>query len=591
MMTDRIIGRIKRVNGPVIEVMGITDAEMFELVRVGKENLTGELIKLETDSAVVQVYEDTTGIAPHDPVYGAGMQLSVELGPGMIGTIYDGIQRPLESIRQTSEIYIPRGVTVPSLNREKRWHFVPSVSQGDRVSGGAILGTVQETQNLVHQILVPPMDNGTIEWIVGEGDYSVEDTIAALRTDDAQTKDLFLMHRWPIRVQRPTQSRLALDIPLITGQRVIDTLFPAAKGGTVSIPGGFGTGKTMTQQAVAKWCDADLIVYIGCGERGNEITDVLTEFPNLIDPRSGRSLMERTILIANTSNMPVSAREASIYTGITMAEYFRDQGYDVAVMADSTSRWAEALRELSGRMEEMPAEEGFPAYLPTKIAEFYERAGAMETLNGQKGSVTIIGAVSPPGGDFSEPVTQHTKRFIRCFWALDRDLANARHYPAISWLDSYSEYLNDMALWWEQQISPEWLSDRTEIMDLLHREVRLQQVVKLVGPDALPDSQRFILEACTLFKNAFLQQNAYDKIDTFSTIQKQAKMLHIIVTYWKRGYEVIKKGVVLAKLRKMKVYQDIVKMKFTVPNDNLSGLDKIEARLERSMDQLEALHA
>ena len=579
------------MNGPVIEVMGITDAEMFELVRVGEENLTGELIKLETHSAVVQVYEDTTGIAPYDSVYGAGMQLSVELGPGMIGTIYDGIQRPLESIRRTSEIYIPRGVTVPSLNREKKWHFVPSVSQGERVSSGAILGTVRETENVVHNILVPPTDKGVLESIAGEGDYTVEEVIAVLRTEDSQTKDLFLMHRWPIRIQRPTHSRLALDIPLITGQRVIDTLFPVAKGGTVSIPGGFGTGKTMTQQAVAKWCDADLIVYIGCGERGNEITDVLTEFPKLVDPRTGRSLMERTILIANTSNMPVSAREASIYTGITMAEYFRDQGYDVAVMADSTSRWAEALRELSGRMEEMPAEEGFPAYLPTKIAEFYERAGSMEALNGQKGSVTIIGAVSPPGGDFSEPVTQHTKRFIRCFWALDRNLANARHYPAISWLDSYSEYLSDMASWWEQEIGPEWLSDRAEIMDLLHREVRLQQVVKLVGPDALPDTQRFVLEACTLFKNAFLQQNAYDKIDTFSTIQKQAKMLHIIATYWKRGYDAIKRGVVLAKLRKMKVYQDIVKMKFTVPNDNLSGLDKIEARLERSMDQLEALHA
>ncbi|MHC4204182.1 MAG: V-type ATP synthase subunit A [Planctomycetota bacterium] len=589
-MNDRIIGHVRRVNGPVIEVMGITDAEMFELVRVGKENLIGELIKLETDSAVVQVYEDTTGIAPHDPVYGAGMQLSVELGPGMVGTIYDGIQRPLESIREMSEIYIKRGITVPSLDRKKKWHFVPSVKEGDSISGGMVLGTVRETENLLHKILVAPNDKGIIESIALEGEYTVEDVIGVLRTDDSQKKDLFLMHRWPIRVQRPTQSRLAMDIPLITGQRVIDTLFPVAKGGTVAIPGGFGTGKTMTQQAVAKWCDADLIVYIGCGERGNEITDVLSEFPKLIDPRSGRSLMERTILIANTSNMPVSAREASIYTGITMAEYFRDQGYHVAVMADSTSRWAEALRELSGRMEEMPAEEGFPAYLPTKIAEFYERAGSMETLNGQSGSVTIIGAVSPPGGDFSEPVTQHTKRFIRCFWALDRHLANARHYPAISWLDSYSEYLNDMASWWEQQVSAEWLADRTEIMELLHREVRLQQVVKLVGPDALPDTQRFVLEVCTLFKNSFLQQNAYDKIDTFSTIEKQAKMLHIIVTYWKRGSEAIKKGAILAKLRKMKVYQDIIKMKFSISNDNLSGLEKIEARLERSMDQMEALH-
>ncbi|MBN1766574.1 MAG: V-type ATP synthase subunit A [Sedimentisphaerales bacterium] len=590
-MEKRIIGQVKRVNGPVIEVMGITDAEMFELVRVGEENLIGELIKLETDSAVVQVYEDTTGIAPYDPVYGEGMQLSVELGPGLVGTIYDGIQRPLEAIRDLSDIYIQRGITVPSLNREKKWHFVPAVKAGDQVSGGMVLGTVQETENVLHKILVPPRDNGMLESIVAEGDYTVEEVIAVLKTDDTHKKNLFLMHRWPIRMQRPTRQRLPLDIPLITGQRVIDTLFPVAKGGTVSIPGGFGTGKTMTQQAVAKWCDADMIVYIGCGERGNEITDVLTEFPQLIDPRSGRSLMERTILIANVSNMPVSAREASIYTGITLAEYFRDQGYHVAVMADSTSRWAEALRELSGRMEEMPAEEGFPAYLPTKIAEFYERAGRMETLNGESGSVTIIGAVSPPGGDFSEPVTQHTKRFIRCFWALDRHLANARHYPAISWLESYSEYLSDMSTWWEREISAQWLTDRTEIMELLHREVRLQQVVKLVGPDALPDTQRFILEVCNLFKNAFLQQNAYDKIDMYSTVQKQVRMLHVIVAYWQRGSEAIKNGATLVKLKKMKVYQDIIKMKFSIPNDNLDGFDKLEARLERAMDQLEALHA
>jgi V/A-type H+-transporting ATPase subunit A len=589
-MNDRIIGKIKRINGPVIEVMGITDAEMFELVWVGNERLIGELIKLETNSAVIQVYEDTTGIAPYDPVYGAGMQLSVELGPGMIGTIYDGIQRPLEAIRERFDIYIKRGIAVPPLNREKKWHFVPTAKEGQTIFGGMVLGTVRETQNVLHKILVPPLDRGVLESIVPEGDYTVEDVIGVFRTEQSQQKNLFLMHKWPIRVQRPTKERLTLDIPLITGQRVIDTLFPVAKGGTVCIPGGFGTGKTMTQQALAKWCDADLIIYIGCGERGNEITDVLTEFPKLVDPRTGRSLMERTILIANTSNMPVSAREASIYTGITMADYFRDQGYHVAVMADSTSRWAEALRELSGRMEEMPAEEGFPAYLPTRIAEFYERAGSMETLNADKGSVTVIGAVSPPGGDFSEPVTQHTKRFIRCFWALDRNLANARHYPAISWLESYSEYLNEIMPWWSEKVGPEWLADRAEIMELLHKEVRLQQVVKLVGPDALPDSQRFILEICTLFKNAFLQQNAYDKIDMFSAVEKQAKMLHIIVTYYRRGSEAIKKGATLVKLRKMKVYQDIIKMKFTIRNEDLSGLDKIEARLERSMDQLEAIH-
>ncbi|MCK4887278.1 MAG: V-type ATP synthase subunit A, partial [Planctomycetes bacterium] len=580
-MKDRIIGQVKRVNGPVIEAMGITDAEMFELVRVGEERLVGELVKLQADSAVIQVYEDTTGIAPYDPIYGAGMQLSVELGPGMIGNIYDGIQRPLEKIREMSDIYISRGISVPSLDREKKWHFVPCVRAGDTVGAGAILGSVQEKENFVHRILVSPADKGVIESIMPEGDYTVEEPIAILNRDGLENKELFLMHEWPIRIQRPSKNRLALDIPLITGQRVIDTLFPVAKGGTVAIPGGFGTGKTMTQQAVAKWCDADIIVYIGCGERGNEITDVLTEFPQLIDPRSGRSLMERTILIANTSNMPVSAREASIYTGITMAEYFRDQGYHVAVMADSTSRWAEALRELSGRMEEMPAEEGFPAYLPTKIASFYERAGMMENLNGSEGSVSIIGAVSPPGGDFSEPVTQHTKRFIRCFWALDRNLANARHYPSISWLDSYSEYISEMSSWWEEHVSSQWQLDRLEIMGLLHKEVRLQQVVKLVGPDALPDTQRFVLEVCKLFKNAFLQQNAYDKIDMFSTVQKQAKMLHIIVTYWQLGSEAIKNGITLVKLKKMRVYQDIIKMKFTIPNDELDLCDKIQARLER----------
>ena len=589
-MENRIIGTVKRVNGPVIEVMGITDAMMYELVRVGEENLIGEIIKLENENAIIQVYENTTGISPHDPVYGAGMQLSVELGPGIIGTIYDGIQRPLEEIRKISDIYIERGVSVPSLDREKKWHFIPAMKPGIQVSGGMILGTVQETENVLHKILIPPGDRGVLESIVSEGEYTVDETIATLQTEP-EIKDLTLMHRWPIRVSRPVSRRLPLDIPLITGQRVLDTLFPVAKGGTVAIPGGFGTGKTMAQQAVAKWCDADIIVYIGCGERGNEITDVLAEFPGLIDPRTGRSLMERTILIANTSNMPVSAREASIYTGITMAEYFRDQGYHVAVMADSTSRWAEALRELSGRMEEMPAEEGFPAYLPTKIAEFYERAGYMETLCEATGSVTIIGAVSPPGGDFSEPVTQHTKRFIRCFWALDRGLANARHYPAISWLESYSEYLKEMSEWWEENVTSAWQEDRAEIMDLLHREVRLQQVVKLVGPDALPDTQRFVLDVCTLFKNAFLQQNAYDKIDMFSIPEKQVKMLHIITTYWRRGSAAIKRGATIVKLRKMKVYQDIIKMKFTVPNDDLSQLDKIEARLERSIDQLESVYA
>jgi V/A-type H+-transporting ATPase subunit A len=589
-MQERIIGRVKRVNGPIIEVMGVSDAMMLELVRVSEARLIGETIKLEGDGAIIQVYEDTTGIAPGDNIYGSGMPLSVELGPGLIGTIYDGIQRPLEEIYAISENFIERGIQLPSLNREKLWHFVPAaIEAGRQISGGSVLGTVQETERVVHQVMVPPDTSGALVSVAKEGEYTVTQTIAELDTP-AGRQALTMMQRWPIRRSRPTRSRRPLITPLITGQRVIDTLFPVVRGGTVAIPGGFGTGKTMTQHALAKWCDASIIVYIGCGERGNEMTDVLQEFPKLIDPRTGRSLMERTILIANTSNMPVSAREASIYTGVTLAEYFRDQGQHVAVMADSTSRWAEALRELSGRMEEMPAEEGFPAYLPTRIAEFYERAGAMDNLNDTDGSVTIIGAVSPPGGDFSEPVTQHTKRFVRCFWGLDRQLANARHYPAISWLESYSEYIDEILPWWEQQVGPAWAQNRGEIMDLLQKEVRLQQVVKLVGPDALPDSQRFILEVCTLFKNAFLQQNAFDENDRYSTIEKQVKMLEIIMTYWRRGREAIRRGVTLVKLRRLKVLQDVIKMKFSFANEDMAGLDKLEARLERSLDQLESIY-
>ncbi len=588
-MDGRIIGQVKRVNGPVIEVSGITDAMMMELVYIGEAHLIGELIKLTGEQAVIQVYEDTTGISPGENVYGSGMPLSVELGPGLIGTIYDGIQRPLEELLAESGEFIQKGISLPGLSREKLWPFVPSVSPGDSVTGGQILGTVQETDRVLHKVLVPPEMEGEIISVLPAGEYKVTDKIAVISTPRGE-KELSLMHYWSIRKPRPVKQRKPLNIPLITGQRVIDTLFPLAKGGTVAIPGGFGTGKTMTQHAIAKWCDADIIVYIGCGERGNEMTDVLQEFPHLVDPRTGASLMERTILIANTSNMPVSAREASIYTGVTLAEYYRDQGYHVAIMADSTSRWAEALRELSGRMEEMPAEEGFPAYLPTRIAEFYERAGYMETLMGEEGSVSIIGAVSPPGGDFSEPVTQHTKRFVRCFWGLDRQLANARHYPAISWLDSYSEYLDDIAPWWEQNTSAPWGANRGEIMELLQKEVRLQQVVKLVGPDALPDSQRFILEVCSLFKNAFLQQNAFDDIDRYSTTEKQVKMLQIILTYWNRGAEAIKRGATIVKLRHLKVVQDISRMKLNISNEDLTGLDKLEARLERSMDQLESIY-
>ena len=589
-MDERIIGQVRRVNGPVIEATGVTDAMMLELVRVGEVRLVGETIKLAGDTAIIQVYEDTTGIAPGENIYGSGNPLSVELGPGLIGTIYDGIQRPLEEIRNLSGSFIERGISLPSLNREKKWRFQPAaLKSGQEVSPGMVLGTVQETQGVEHRILAPPGVGGTLKSLAGPGDFTVTEPIGALNAAEGEIP-LFLMHRWPIRTPRPIRERLPVSHPLITGQRVIDTLFPVALGGTVAIPGGFGTGKTMTQHAIAKWCDASIIVYIGCGERGNEMTDVLTEFPKLIDPRTGRSLMERTVLIANTSNMPVSAREASIYTGATLAEYFRDQGYHVAVMADSTSRWAEALRELSGRMEEMPAEEGFPAYLPTRIAEFYERAGNVSVLSGQEGSVTIIGAVSPPGGDFSEPVTQHTKRFVRCFWALDRQLANARHYPAISWLDSYSEYLGEVTAWWEREVGPAWTRDRAEIMELLQREVRLQQVVKLVGPDALPDSQRFVLEVCTLFKNAFLQQSAFDDIDRFSTAQKQMRMLSLILTYWRRGAEAVRKGVTLVRIKRMKILSEIIKMKFNLANEDLAAFDRLAARLERSLGQLESIY-
>ncbi|MFA7567715.1 MAG: V-type ATP synthase subunit A [Alkalispirochaeta sp.] len=589
-MSNRTIGTIRRVNGPVIDAEGITDAMMMELVHVGEARLVGEVVKLQGSHAVIQVYEDTTGLRPGEPIYGTNLPLSVELGPGLIGGIYDGIQRPLTDIREATGVFITRGIDIPGLDRTRTWPFVPTVTTGDEVTPGQIYGTVQESQRIEHRLPVPPDVGGTILWTADAGDYTVDQTVLRVQTKSGE-RELTLMQRWPIRNPRPVAKRRSVDEPLITGQRVIDTLFPIGKGGTVAIPGGFGTGKTMTQHAIAKWSDADIIVYIGCGERGNEMTDVLTEFPKLVDERTGLSLMERTILIANTSNMPVSAREASIYTGVTLAEYYRDQGYDVAIMADSTSRWAEALRELSGRMEEMPAEEGFPAYLPTRIAEFYERAGSMETLSGRRGSVTIIGAVSPPGGDFSEPVTQHTKRFVRGFWALDRQLANARHYPAISWLDSYSEYLPDLTEWWQAHGGDAWETDRAEIMDLLNREVRLQQVVKLVGPDALPDSQRFIIEVCTLFKNAFLQQNAFDDVDRYSTVEKQLAMLHLVLTYYHRGSEAIKRGVTLVKLRRMKVITEITRMKFGVANEELDQIDRLQARLERSIDKLESVYA
>lgn len=581
-----VIGTVSRVLGPVVHAKGVTKAQMLELVEVGEERLIGEIVRLQRDEITIQVYEDTTGIAPGTVVYGSGMPLSVELGPGLIGSIYDGVQRPLEAIKAVSGEYIRRGVKIASLDREKQWDFTPKVKPGDIVIPGQIIGTIPETKRIEHRIMVHPNISGEVIQIAEEGQYKVDDTICVIKTAKGEEK-LSLYQRWPVRRGRPIKTRLPSNIPLITGQRVIDTLFPVAKGGAVAVPGGFGTGKTMVQHQLAKWSDADVVVYIGCGERGNEITDVLQEFPKLEDPRTGRPLMERTIMIANTSNMPVAAREASIYTGITLAEYYRDQGYHVAIMADSTSRWAEALRELSGRMEEMPAEEGFPAYLPTRLAEFYERAGMVETLGeGVQGSVTIIGAVSPPGGDYSEPVTQHTKRFVRAFWALDRDLANARHYPAISWLDSYSEYIDEITGWWEENADAEWPVLRREIMDLLQKESKLEQVVKLVGADVLPDAQRLILDVCNIFKNSFLQQSAFDKIDMYSTVQKQVKMLRIIVTYYRLGNQAIKKGATLVKLRRMRVYNEMIRMKFSVPNDEVEKLDGLQSQLEREMKRL-----
>jgi len=590
IVSNRIIGRVSRVVGPLVQAAGVKDAQMLELVEVGDDRLVGEIVRLDGEKISIQVYEDTTGLRPGEHVYGSGMPLSVELGPGLLGTIYDGIQRPLQVIRDRSNQYIQRGIHLPALDREKRWLVKPRSRTGERVEGGQVIASLQETQIIEHMVMVPPDLSGTLSMIAREGEYLLDDTIAVIRTE-AGEQPITLCQRWPVRRERPYRKKISPSIMLVTGQRVIDTLFPIAKGGAVAVPGGFGTGKTIIQHALARWCDAHVIVFIGCGERGNEMTDVLTEFPKLVDPRTGKPLMERTIMIANTSNMPVAAREASIYTGITLAEYYRDMGYHVAVMADSTSRWAEALRELSGRMEELPADEGFPSYLPTRLAEFYERAGMVVTLGGSEGSITVIGSVSPPGGDFSEPVTQHTKRFVRALWVLDRQLANARHYPAVSWLDSYSEYVDDLGAWWSEQGIPEWKELRRDIMGLLQQENRLQQVVKLVGPDVLPDSQRIILEACGLFKTAFLNQDVFMEIDMYSPLEKQVKMLRLIVRFYQLGSRAIQRGATLVVVRGLKIYRDIMRMRYTVKNNELQKLDQMMADMERAMAELESRYA
>ena len=557
------------INGPVIYLKGNTGFRMSEMVYVGKEKLVGEVIALTKDMTTVQVYEETSGLRPGEEVVASGSAVSVTLAPGILNNIFDGIERPLEEIAKSGGAFITRGVTVDSLDREKKWEAHITVKEGDFLRGGDIIAEVPETRAIVHKCMVPPEVEGIVVHVVPDGAYTIDETLITLQLNDGTTKELTMTQRWPIRVARPTHHRFPASTPLITGQRIIDTMFPIAKGGTAAVPGGFGTGKTMTQHQIAKWSNADIIIYIGCGERGNEMTQVLEEFSQLVDPRSGNPLMDRTTLIANTSNMPVAAREASIYTGLTLAEYYRDMGYDVAIMADSTSRWAEALRELSGRLEEMPAEEGFPAYLASRLSAFYERAGMMHNLNGTDGSVTIIGAVSPQGGDFSEPVTQNTKRFVRCFWGLDKSLAYARHFPAIHWLTSYSEYLGDLSPWYQDHVSPKFVDYRNRLMALLNSESSLLEIVKLIGSDVLPDDQKLILEIARVIRLGFLQQNAFHKDDTCVSLEKQFLMMDTILYLYKQARALVTMGHPMSVLKSENIFDRVIAIKYDVPNDRL----------------------
>jgi len=585
-MDNMIKGKVIAVNGPIVKAVGLRGIRMYDIAEVGQDRLIGEVIRLIEDTTVIQVYEDNTGLKPGDEVVSFCRPLSVLLGPGLIANIYDGIQRPLVGISEACGSYIKKGIKLPPLDEKKQWEFHPLVETGAEVGEGDIIGEVQESPLVMHKVLVPPGVSGTLTSIAGISNHTILDEIYSVKMN-GRVHQGRLAEYWPVRQPRPNRLRKKPSIPLITGQRIIDFFFPIARGGTAAIPGGFGTGKTMTQHALAKWCNADIIVYIGCGERGNEMTDVLTDFPKLIDERNGRPLIERTVMIANTSNMPVPAREVSIYTGVTMAEYYRDMGYSVAVMADSTSRWAEALRELSSRLGDMPAEEGFPPYLATRLAEFYERAGYVETLSGKDGDITIVGAVSPPGGDFSEPVTQHTSRFVRCFWALDKGLADARHYPSISWIDSYTEYLPDIEDWWKS-LDSQWLSVRNEAMGILLEDNRLQQVVKLVGSDALPPGQQFVLFVAEMIKNAFLQQNAFDAIDKYCSPEKQLKLLKAILDLNKKGVEILKKGVSVKEITALDVVSEMVRLKSEVPNRDLDQFDAYGKRLSQGLDSLKA---
>lgn len=584
-------GNIYGINGPVIYLKGNTGFKMSEMVYVGKERLVGEVISLTTDMTTIQVFEETSGLKPGEEVIGTDSTLSVTLAPGIITNIFDGIERPLGELAKESGAYINRGFNVSPLDTEKLWNAHMTVKKGDHVSGGTIIAEVKETTAITHKVMVPPDMEGYLLEVKEDGDYTINDTIAVLQLPNGEEKNLTMTQKWPIRIPRPTMKRYPASKPLVTGQRILDTLFPIAKGGTAAIPGGFGTGKTMTQHQIAKWSDADIIVYIGCGERGNEMTQVLEDFSKLVDPKSGHPLMDRTVLIANTSNMPVAAREASIYTGITLAEYYRDMGYDVAIMADSTSRWAEALRELSGRLEEMPAEEGFPAYLASKLSAFYERAGMMQNLNGTEGSVTIIGAVSPQGGDFSEPVTQNTKRFVRCFWGLDKSLAYARHFPAIHWLTSYSEYLTDLAPWYAKEVGSDFVDYRNQLVAILNQESSLMEIVKLIGSDVLPDDQKLTLEIARVIRLGFLQQNAFHKEDTCVPLEKQMRMMEVILYLNTKAKALVSMGMPMSVLKEDDIFEKIIAIKYDVENKALYKFDEYKKAIDKFYDDVIARNA
>lgn len=581
-----LTGKIYGINGPIVYVGGNEAYKIGEMVLVGKDKLVGEVIGLVTNKTTVQVYEETTGLKPGDEVIGTGAAISVTLAPGIISNIFDGIERPLLEVAKLSGAFISRGVSVESLDTKKLWDVHVTVKPGDKIYGGTIIAEVPETRAIVHKSMVPPQVSGTVTKIVPDGQYTINDTIVTITDSTGQEIELTLTQKWPIRVPRPTAKRFPSDRPLVTGQRILDTLFPIAKGGTAAIPGGFGTGKTMTQHQLAKWCDADIIVYIGCGERGNEMTEVLEDFTKLVDPKSGNPLLDRTTLIANTSNMPVAAREASIYTGITLAEYYRDMGYHVAIMADSTSRWAEALRELSGRLEEMPAEEGFPAYLASRLSAFYERAGFMQNLNYTEGSVSIIGAVSPQGGDFSEPVTQNTKRFVRCFWALDKSLAYARHFPAINWLSSYSEYIFDLSPWYLKNVGDDFVECRNQILSILTQENQLNEIVKLIGSDVLPDDQKLVLEIAKVIRLGFVQQNAYHPSDTYVPMEKQLKMMRTILYLYQKSKLLIDRNMPMSLLKESNVFDKVIAIKYDVANNELNKFDDYKVMIDEFYEQI-----